>query len=210
MSAVRPREPLFRPERPAAPAVPHAENPAPKMLAMYRRIWETTMRDLDFVNRALEVDIAGFRRHRGDWVGAVVSPWFVNLYVLPGGGELWCDLGAGERVKLPFPVGELEFIADYDPAAEVPAALYCPLLAPVTALKSQDEALRMAMDALQTLFTPAVPTTAALAGSDLPEAAVRPAEPAQPAADAPAPEMPPEPAVPPRRAFLRRLAGRSR
>jgi [NiFe] hydrogenase assembly HybE family chaperone len=210
MSSGRLREPLFRPEPPAAPAVPHAENPAPKILAMYRRIWETTMRDLDFVNRALEVDIAGFRRHRGDWVGAVISPWFVNLYVLPGGGELWHDLGAGERVKLPFPVGELEFIADYDPAAEIPAALYCPLLAPVTALKSQDEALRMAMDALETLFTPTLMATAAPAGPDRSEASAGAVATAQPAADMPPPEMPAEPAVPPRRAFLRRLAGRSR
>jgi len=192
------RKPLYSAERPAAPAAPHADNPAPKILAMYRRIWETTMRDLDFVNHALEVDIAGFRRHRGDWVGAVITPWFVNLYVVPGGGELWCDLGAGERVKLPFPVGELEFIADYDPAAEIPAALYCPLLAPVSALKSQDEALRMAMDALETLFTPAAEPVAAAHAS----ASVA-------AADAPtAAAVATDTSVPPRRAFLRRLAGR--
>ncbi|HEX5803269.1 MAG TPA: [NiFe]-hydrogenase assembly chaperone HybE [Azospira sp.] len=200
MADERIRKPLYSAERPAAPAQPHADNPAPQVLAMYRRIWETRMRDLDFVNRALEVDIAGFRRHRGDWVGAVITPWFVNLYVLPGGGELWHDLGAGERVKLPFPVGELEFIADYDPTAEIPAALYCPLLAPVTALKSQDEALRMAMDALETLFTPTV---------------ALPAEPAAPAApeavsDAQAPSDPAASSVPSRRAFLRRLAGRPR
>lgn len=198
MSGARFREPLYRAERPAAPARPHADNPAPLVLAMYRRIWETTMRDLDFVNRALEVDIAGFRRHRGDWVGAVITPWFVNLYVLPGGGELWRDLGSGERVKLPFPIGELEFIADYDPAAEIPAALYCPLLAPVTALKSQDEALRMAMDALETLFTPAV----------VPADATTPATPdATP--EAASPNDPAASSVPSRRAFLRRLAGRS-
>lgn len=197
MSGPRPRQPLYRAERPAAPAQPHADNPAPRVLAMYRRIWETTMRDLDFVNRALEVDIAGFRRHRGDWVGAVVTPWFVNLCVLPGGGELWRDLGTGERVKLPFPVGELEFIADCDPAAEIPAALHCPLLAPVTALKSQAEALRMALDALETLFSPAAEPVAADA-SDAPAAP----EQAPPAASLP------ESSEPPRRAFLRRLAGR--
>ncbi|MFC5300812.1 [NiFe]-hydrogenase assembly chaperone HybE [Azospira restricta] len=190
------RKPLYRAERPAAPAIPHADNPAPQVLAMYRRIWETTMRDLDFVNRALEVDIAGFRRHRGDWVGAVITPWFVNLCVLPGGGELWQDLGAGERVKLPFPVGELEFIADYDLGAEIPAALHCPLLAPVTALQSQDVALRMAMDALETLFTPAA------ASVEAPPSAMPAAS-----SDVLPPAPSPDPSVPPRRAFLRRLAG---
>lgn len=196
------RKPLYSAERPASPAAPHADNPAPQVLAMYRRIWETTMRDLDFVNRALEVDIAGFRRYRGDWVGAVISPWFVNLYVLPGGGELWRDLGAGERVKLPFPVGELEFIADYEPTAEIPAALYCPLLAPVTALKSQEEALRMAMDALETLFTPAAvaPTPADALAPATPEAAPKAAAPDEPTASS----------VPSRRAFFRRIAGKTR
>jgi [NiFe] hydrogenase assembly HybE family chaperone len=198
MSDGRIRQPMFRAERPAAPATPHADNPAPLILAMYRRVWETTMRDMDFVNRALEVDIVGFRRHRGDWVGAVITPWFVNLYVLPGGGELWQDLGSGERVKLPFPVGELDFIADYDPSAEIPAALYCPLLAPVTALKSQAEAVQMALDALETLFTPVV------------AAAVEQSAPAAPEASSEVPPVAPssEPPAPPRRAFFRRLAGR--
>lgn len=198
MSDGRVREPLFRAERPATPAQPHADNPAPLVLAMYRRIWEATMRDLDFVNHALDVDIAGFRRYRGDWVGAVITPWFVNLYVLPGGGELWRDLGAGERAKLPFPVGELEFIADYDPTAEIPAALYCPLLAPVTALKSQAEAVQMALDALETLFSPAV------AAPVEPAASVPPS----PVTETSLPATTAESSVPPRRAFLRRLAGR--
>lgn len=197
------RKPLYQAERPPAPAQPYVDNPAPQVLAMYRRIWEATMRDLDFVNRALEVDIAGFRRHRGDWVGAVITPWFVNLYVLPGGGELWRDLGSGERVKLPFPIGELEFIADYDPTAEIPAALYCPLLAPVTALKSQAEALQMALDALETLFSPAVVAPAEATAPATPDAASA-------ATLANGPPEPPEPPVPPRRAFLNRLAGRPR
>lgn len=204
--STRPRKPLYQAERPAAPARPHAENPAPLVLAMYRRIWETTMRTLDFVNPALEVDIAGFRRHRGDWVGAVVTPWFVNLYVLPGGGELWQDLGSGERVKVPFPVGELEFIADYDPEAEVPAYLYCPLLAPVTPLSSQAEALGMALDALEMLFSPPPAVESAPAEPAAPEpASEADGGGAGAVAAAPAPAEPPAVS---RRAFFRRLAGR--
>ena len=76
----------------------------------------------------------------GDWVGAVITPWFINLFLLPGGGNLWSDLASGERCHINFPIGPLEFIADYNVAAEVPAYQYCPLFAPPGQIVSQTAA----------------------------------------------------------------------
>jgi hypothetical protein len=56
----------------------------------------------------------------GDWVGAVITPWFINLFVLPGGGNLWSDRRPGQRCHILFPIGPLEFIADHDPTASDP------------------------------------------------------------------------------------------
>lgn len=125
---------------------------------MYRRIWLASMRDLPLVNLALSVEAIGFRRWLaaastgradgdaparsadswqcgsdgmlGDWVGAMITPWFINLLILPGGGDLWSDRPSGQRCHIVFPVGPLEFIADDDASAEVPAFRYCPLFAP--------------------------------------------------------------------------------
>ena len=165
----------------------YADNPAPLLLAIYRRLAEACEIAPDLRNPALAVDIAGFRRYRGDWIGAVVTPWFLRLFVLPGGGELWREVAPGERLLLDFPAGQLAFVGEATPGGEVPAALYCPLLPSVSALASQEAALEFAMTAFTTLFSPPAPE---------PTAAV-------------ADERPAPPPVTDRRGFFRRLAGRA-
>jgi [NiFe] hydrogenase assembly HybE family chaperone len=183
----RVRKPLYTAPTPAGAACLYADDPAPLVEARYRRIWETSMRDMSFVNGALSVAAIGFRRYRGDWVGAVITPWFLNLFLLPGGGTLWSDLASGDRVRIPFPVGELEFIADFDPGGDIPAYQYCPLFAPVSQFATQAAALAAAEEALSALFAVLEPVVVEGA-----------AEAAAPAAEAP---------IPPRRAFLRKVVG---
>ena len=92
----------------------------------------------------------------GDWVGAMITPWFINLLILPGGGDLWSDRPSGQRCHIVFPVGPLEFIADDDASAEVPAFQYCPLFAPPGQFASQAAARAAAIAALNAMFgTPA-------------------------------------------------------
>lgn len=188
--SVRIRKPAFQSPQPE-PAAPIVEDPSARLAAMYRRIWETRMHDMPFVNRALAVEVVGFRQWQGDWVGAAITPWFLNLFVLPGGGRLWSDRPAGERCNIAFPVGELEFIADDDNSAEIPAYQYCPLITQVGQFASQEAARAVAEEALKALFVaPPVVEAAAVAA------------PSQAAAVA---DDQPDPA---RRAFFRRVAGR--
>lgn len=195
------------------PATPINQDPTARLEAMYLRIWTTSMRELSFVNPALSVEAIGFRRWppantdtspldidassrligdlassapgvSGDWVGAVITPWFINLFVLPGGGDLWSDRPSGERCNIAFPIGPLQFIADDDATGEVPSYQYCPLFAPPAQFTSQAAARAAATAALNAMFSTPVAT-----GS-------RP--PAQ-ASEQPAPS---------RRAFLRRVVAR--
>ena len=80
----------------------HHDNPAPRVLAYYRRFQQQLAAQGNSGHAGISVDIAGFRRYQGDWVGAVVTPWFIHLLLLPGGGELWRPLAAGVN-----PVGAL-------------------------------------------------------------------------------------------------------
>jgi [NiFe] hydrogenase assembly HybE family chaperone len=184
----RVRKPLYTAPMPAGAATYYADDPSPVLEARYRRIWETSMHDMPFVNGALSVSAIGFRRYRDDWVGAVITPWFLNLFLLPGGGTLWSDLASGDRVRIPFPVGELEFIADYDPGGDIPAYQYCPLFAPVSQFATHAAAEAAAEEALAALFTAVVP-----------EAGEATAELEFPAAT--------EAPIPARRAFFRKVAG---
>jgi [NiFe] hydrogenase assembly HybE family chaperone len=141
------------------------------------------MHDLPFVNAALGVEAIGFARYQGDWLGVVITPWFLNLLLVSGGGQLWGDIPAGERRYLSLPCGTLQFIADDDP--DIGPYQYCPLIAPVTDLADMAQARIVAADALQTVFGPP-------AGASPPEAP-------PPAEDRPAVS---------RRGFFRRLAGK--
>jgi [NiFe] hydrogenase assembly HybE family chaperone len=168
----------------------YQDNPAPLLLAMYRRLAQAPMLESGVKNPVLSVDIAGFRRYRGDWLGAVVTPWFVRLFLLPGGGELWPAPGneaaAGKPLRVEFPAGDLEFLAEYNPSAEVPAFFWCSVFASVERIGSQDEALTLAMEAFNSLFNPP-PSAELLDSPDVAESSKAPVD---------------------RRGFLRRLVGR--
>ncbi len=60
---------------------------------------------------------------KGDWLGALITPWLMSLFLLPGGGNLWSDRRLGERSYITFPIGPLEFIANYEADAELPRHL---------------------------------------------------------------------------------------
>ncbi|MGE5471930.1 MAG: [NiFe]-hydrogenase assembly chaperone HybE [Bacteroidota bacterium] len=179
------RKPALAPP-PVRIAPPRDENPAAFLGAHYERVWQQRMADMPFVNPALQVAATGFVRCRGDWLGVVVTPWFINLFLLAGGGELWDDIAAGERRYVDLPCGALQFIADDDP--DLGLYQYCPLIAPVMSIADMGVARQAAADAMAAVLTPAVADDAADATAE--------AEPSS------APE------APPRRGFLRQLAGR--
>lgn len=184
------RKPALAPP-PIRPAEPRLVDPTVELEWHYRNVWETRMADMPFVNPALSVAVVGFTRHRGDWLGVVVTPWFLNLFLISGGGELWGDIPAGERRYLELPCGTLQFIADDDP--DLGPYQYCPLIAPVSNVPDQATALKAAQDAMAAIFTPP-PQPAETARES---AAIETSESSQPANPPPA-----------RRAFFRRLAGK--
>lgn len=149
----RPRSPALAP--PAVRiAVPRQENPQAFLQQHYQHVWQSRMADMPFVNPALAVETVGFVRHEGDWLGVIVTPWFLNLFLLNGGGALWRDLAAGQRQLVQLPCGALQFIADDDP--DLGLYQYCPLIAAVGTLPDQASAHQTAVDAMQAVLTPAV------------------------------------------------------
>jgi [NiFe] hydrogenase assembly HybE family chaperone len=177
------RKPALAPP-PIRPAVPRDEHPAAWLEAHYRRVLAERMQDLPFIHPDLGVEAVGFARHEGDWLGVVITPWFLNLFLISGGGSLWDDISAGQRRNVALPCGTLQFIADDDP--DLGLYQYCPLIAPVTDLPDMATARQTAQDALIAVFTPP------------PEPAPEPPPPA--ATEATKPPLS-------RRGFLRRVAG---
>lgn len=157
---------------PAKPGVAWHEDPGHRLVAHYQRVFETSMHDMPFINPALVVESTAFHRVDGDWFGVLLTPWFLNAVLLPGGGALWQDLSQGVKRRVALPAGELEFMGDE--ADDLGPFQFCPLIAPVSAFASLEEGRLAAREALAALLQPPPETPVALAPSEEAPAVVVP------------------------------------
>ena len=84
-------------------------DPSPRHVAAFRAV-ALRMHGQPFVNQAIEVEAVGFAPWQGHWLGVMVTPWFMNLVLLPRERSQWQPLAPGAKRKLRFPAGVFEFI----------------------------------------------------------------------------------------------------
>jgi [NiFe] hydrogenase assembly HybE family chaperone len=84
------------------------DNDAVNELANAYRRAALKVKGLPVYNPTLAVEAVGFRLHEGRHVGVIVTPWFMNLVVLPSADDLatWAE---GGGVRLVFPSGSYDF-----------------------------------------------------------------------------------------------------
>lgn len=163
--------------------LPHQESPAALLAAHYRAQWEAGGQEMAEINPALAVEAVAFTRYAGDWLGVVIAPWFVRLFLLPGGGGLWGEIPPGQSRYLSLSSETLRFVADEAP--EIGSFQYCTLLEATSPLADMAAARQLAERVMQPF-------------------GYRPAAPIKPVSG-----EPPVPAAVSRRGFLRRLAGKA-
>lgn len=129
---------------------PWAEDPTADIAAVFADIAATRMAGLPICNPALQVEALGFRRaESGHWVGALVTPWAINLLCLPGHAD-WPAAAAGSHCDWRFPSGNYEFIvADEDRLGRYHL---CSLFSPAGDFASHEQARLTALAALTALF----------------------------------------------------------
>jgi len=120
---------------------------------VFSKIERERMRDIPILNSALSVACVGMRPFADGWLSVLVTPWFINLIVLPAGeagGEAWSCAAAGTKLTRQFPAGAFEFIC----ASEDGIGPYqmCSLFSPVLEFESQKAALATAEASLSALF----------------------------------------------------------
>jgi [NiFe] hydrogenase assembly HybE family chaperone len=174
------------PSVPALPAQP-VETIA-RLEAAFREIHTAQMRGMPIVNDALAVKAVGFRRHDERWLGALVTPWFLNLVLLPGEGDDWTGLVPGAKELIEFPSGRYEFV--HANRKGVGAYKACSLFSPMFEFASMLQATETASAALISLFDPSIREDGAQTAeirrrreaelAPPPEAVSEPAEPVRP------------------------------
>ena len=124
-----------------------------KMLEdLFNRIREERMHDVPILNPKLSVEAIGFQKWNGYWIGVLLTPWFMNLMLLPTED---CDVGwtsqdIGSKHMHAFPAGQLEFILGNESA--IGRFLMCSLFSPVFEFRDHDTARIVAKSAIEELF----------------------------------------------------------
>ncbi|TAN68619.1 MAG: [NiFe]-hydrogenase assembly, chaperone, HybE [Methylobacter sp.] len=123
----------------------------------FNEILDKRMRDLPVVNAALSVQAVGFNRFGEDWLGILITPWFMNLMLLPGPDSHWRTQPPGSKIDKRFPYGAFEFTL----GSELQLGIYalCSLFSPMLQFENQAAALAAAEAALQGLLAEAAPRT---------------------------------------------------
>ncbi|MFZ5558998.1 MAG: [NiFe]-hydrogenase assembly chaperone HybE [Pseudomonadota bacterium] len=136
----------------AARGAGHAENPGPLLEQAFRRIRDERMRDVPILNPRVEVEAVGFCDWDGRWLGILITPWFMNILLLPRRDERWIGVPPGGEITWRFPAGDYLFIG----AREDAAGDYqmCSLFSPVLEFEDHAAARATAEACLDLLFQP--------------------------------------------------------
>ena len=115
----------------------------------FEEVAHTRMRDMPIVNPALRVEAVGFERTAQGIVGVLITPWFMNLVLLPDQGDDWRELPLGSECIHGFASGRYVFQV----AGDETTGRYqtCSLLSPVLEIADQASAVGVAHAALDAL-----------------------------------------------------------
>ena len=125
-----------------------------KLLDAYRRIGEQRMHGLAIFNQRLEVEAVGFTEWDGHLLGVFITPWFMNLVLLPGEQDDWSELASGTSAAWELPAGEYEFTVNPDTATGVHQSLS--LFTTVTDFPDQQTARAVAREIIEQILTSGV------------------------------------------------------
>ena len=148
-----PKEQFMVLEDPGAEHVAEAEKLeklTANLVADFREIWHSKMRDVPMVNKLLHIEAVGWQMVDGRPMGVLISPWFMNLIQLPAEDEDWSDLTPGAKETISFPSGDYEFL--HNTRELVGGYKACSLFSPMGDFSTQQQAQEVARAVMIAIF----------------------------------------------------------
>ncbi len=109
---------------------------------VYNRIRYSRMQDIPVLNQVLEVQAVDFQLWGERCCGVLITPWFMNLVLLPNEGDEWEELQLGSKQLHRFPSGPYEFVLGEEEG--VGRYLSCSLFSPMFDFADQETAVAAA------------------------------------------------------------------
>ncbi len=111
------------------------------------------MADVPILNSSLSVEAVGFREWEGQCLGVLITPWFMNLMLLPLDPDTRAEeRHSGDTSTVNFPAAEFEFI--YGEEAGIGGYRMCSLFSPVFEFEDHAAAVATAESVLEQLMKP--------------------------------------------------------
>jgi len=119
------------------------------LAARFSDIHKQRMQGLPFINAQLEVEAIGFREFQDFEIGVLITPWFMNLILLPS-ADVRTSIDQGHRINACFPSGDIEFTAAQD--EELGLYFSAVLFSTVTDIPDHATARDLATEVMKGLF----------------------------------------------------------
>jgi len=147
-------------------------DPGARLAAAFRVV-AARMQGLAFVNPAIDVEAVAFAPWEAHWLGVMLTPWFMNLVLMPCDPAWWQPLAPGAKRRYRFPAGDYEFVGARDEA--IGDYQVCSLFSPLLEFADHETARQVATLARAALFDSANADVANLPAANLsPASAVEP------------------------------------
>jgi [NiFe] hydrogenase assembly HybE family chaperone len=122
-----------------------------RLVARFTLIGEQRMRDLPVYNPALSVEATGFQPLGNDCIGVLITPWFMNLVLLPADARA-LTASTGAKVSRELASGAQDFMIGED--EELGRYAFISLASPMFAFENQATARRAARAGLDRFVAP--------------------------------------------------------
>lgn len=130
-----------------------AQAVAERFAEVFEHVHREQMQGLPLLNPRLRVEALGFQPHDGRIIGILVTPWLMNVVMLPGDGDDWSDVELGHKVPQGFPAGTYKFMVNEIDG--IGRYLTHSLYSPMREFSSQNHALAAAEAWLREAMDPA-------------------------------------------------------
>lgn len=122
-----------------------------RLVERFERTYVDHMQGLPVVNPSLSVEAVGFQAFDSHQLGVLITPWFMNLVLLPGTAD-WESSAQGEITTIDFPSGPIDFVCSHD--TELGAYLSAVLFRAVADIADQGTARNLAEKIIYDLLRP--------------------------------------------------------
>ena len=137
-----------KPEKPVPADI--IEQNTRKLEDAFNAIYKERMHDVPVINERIKVSVIGFQRWQNSYLCIMITPWFMNLMLLPGEDENWDELLETTSVRHTFPSGNYQFLVGFE--ADIGKYQMCSLFSPMFEFTDNAAAIDTAEVAIKELM----------------------------------------------------------